>query len=130
MLPTCLKECKKHGLTVFVKESKTKSYFRCRKCRVDDITKQRRKNKEVLVEFKGGRCSICGYNKCIDALEFHHRDPTQKDISIGSGYTYSIKKLLEEIEKCDLLCANCHREIHFKLKNIPANPSMVHGPAC
>ena len=53
------------------------------------------------------------YDKCIQALEFHHIDPNQKDYGIGAkGYTRSIEKNKEEVDKCILVCANCHREIH------------------
>ncbi len=71
--------------------------------------------KKRLVEIKGGCCEICGYNKSIKALQFHHRNPKEKDFNIG-GYTGSknvnIQKAFEEVKKCQLLCANCHAEIH------------------
>lgn len=61
-------------------------------------------------------CDICGYNKCAKALEYHHRDPKEKDINVSNmmGIT-DLKRALIEIEKCDLLCANCHREEHERL---------------
>jgi transposase-like protein len=75
-----------------------------------------KKNKKVeLVEYKGGKCEKCGYNKCIEALEFHHKDPTQKDFNISS-HSYSSKRMKDEADKCLLLCANCHREEHVLLK--------------
>ena len=78
--------------------------------------------KELLVEYKGGKCEICGYNKCIQALEFHHLNPEEKDFGIGAkGYTRSIEKNKEEVDKCIMVCANCHREIHsgiIKINNI------------
>ena len=62
----------------------------------------------------GGKCSKCGYDKCIGAFDFHHKDRSQKDFSISvSGKTRSWEKLRMELEKCELLCANCHREHHF-----------------
>jgi hypothetical protein len=67
----------------------------------------------MSVEYKGGKCSSCGYNKCIAALEFHHLDPSKKDFSISSsGNTRSWNKVKEELDKCVLLCSNCHREVH------------------
>jgi hypothetical protein len=78
-----------------------------------------KKNKKVeLVEYKGGKCEKCGYNKCIEALEFHHKDPTQKDFNISS-HSYSSKRMKDEADKCLLLCANCHREEHVLLKLQP-----------
>jgi DNA-binding CsgD family transcriptional regulator len=71
----------------------------------------RHKLKEMSVNYKGGCCEICGYDKCINALEFHHKDPKEKDFS-PSGKSYSWERVKNEIEKCILVCANCHREIH------------------
>lgn len=69
----------------------------------------------MAIDYKGGRCEKCGYSSCIDALEFHHRDSLGKDFSISEkGYTRSWAKVREELDKCILLCANCHREIHAK----------------
>lgn len=77
------------------------------------VAKRRKKIREMAIEYKGGCCQICGYQKCYEALEFHHRDPTQKDFSVSAkGYARSWDKVKEEISKCFLVCANCHREIH------------------
>ena len=71
-----LKECKKHGLTEFtLRENK---WYRCKKCAVESVQKRREKIKELLVEYKGGKCEICGYDKCISALESHHLNPNEK----------------------------------------------------
>ena len=67
--------------------------------------------KVLLVEYKGGKCEVCGYNKCVAALEFHHPDPTVKEGGI-IGTTASLDRQKEEADKCNLLCANCHREAH------------------
>lgn len=76
--------------------------------------KKRKKNE--LVEYKGGNCEFCGYNKCIEALEFHHKDPNEKDFNI-SGSNFKIETLKKEVDKCLLLCSNCHREEHVRIKN-------------
>ena len=73
------------------------------------------KAKSKLVEYKGGKCEKCGYNKCVDALDFHHRNPDEKDFSIG-GKSWSFERLKNEVDKCILVCANCHREIHYNIK--------------
>ena len=76
----------------------------------------RQKRKQELVQAAGGCCNICGYLKCIGALEFHHIDPLQKKYGISSsGNCHSLEQDLEEIKKCILVCANCHREIHSEL---------------
>lgn len=70
----------------------------------------------MAVEYKGDKCSVCGYDRCADALEFHHLDPSKKDFGISSkGYTRSWDKVKEELDKCILVCSNCHREIHSGL---------------
>lgn len=75
--------------------------------------KFRKKQKIKAVEYKGGKCVICGYNKCYEALHFHHLDPTKKDFGISkSGNTFIWDKLKEELDKCVCLCANCHAEVH------------------
>ena len=62
--------------------------------------------------YLGGKCVECGYNKCIAALHFHHREG--KDFGIGKkGVTRSWEKVKAELDRCDLLCANCHAEEHF-----------------
>lgn len=75
---------------------------------------QRRKDlKKLAIEYKGGACKVCGYNKCQAAFDFHHLDPAQKDFGLSSnGITRSWDKVKQEIEKCILVCCRCHREIH------------------
>lgn len=68
--------------------------------------------KKAGVRIKGGKCEICGYNKNIAALCFHHLDPTKKESQLSSGNTQSWEKYKNELEKCQLLCNNCHAEVH------------------
>ena len=77
------------------------------------VTRRRKRLKELAVESKGGKCEVCGYDRCMSALDFHHLDESQKSFSLGTrGLTRSWAKIEEEIKKCFLMCANCHREIH------------------
>jgi predicted HNH restriction endonuclease len=71
--------------------------------------------KKKLVDLMGGSCKICGYNKCLQALEFHQNDEN-KDHSISDLMKRSFKFSLKEITKCVLLCSNCHRELHSEMK--------------
>lgn len=75
----------------------------------------RRRAKETLVSEAGGKCIRCGYNKCMRALVFHHRDPTTKEFNIRTSIR-ALDKLRKEAAKCDLLCSNCHAEIHEQLQ--------------
>ena len=77
--------------------------------------KNEKRNKEKAIEYKGGKCEKCGYDKCNSALEFHHLDPTKKDFSPSANMNMAWNKIQNEIDKCILVCANCHREIHEKL---------------
>jgi DNA-binding Lrp family transcriptional regulator len=75
----------------------------------------RKRKKQELVVYKGGKCERCGYDKSIEALQFHHIKPSEKDFSI-SGKSYSIERLKKEVDKCIMVCANCHIEIHEELR--------------
>lgn len=67
----------------------------------------------MAIAEKGGKCQICGYSRCVKALDFHHIDETTKEFGMSShGLTRSWEKIKKEIDKCVLVCANCHREIH------------------
>lgn len=74
----------------------------------------RKRLRNKIKQKAGGKCSICGYNKCLAALDFHHPDPTQKECNISIIVTTSYSKAKKEALKCILLCANCHRELHSK----------------
>ena len=109
-----IKFCKKHGETEFVRRSDGRC--RCKKCAIEAVTKRRDKVKKVAVDYKGGKCCVCGYDKCLSALDFHHLDPNEKEFGIGEkGYTRSIDSIKKEVDKCVLVCANHHREIHAGL---------------
>lgn len=74
-----------------------------------------KKKRLFAIKFYGAKCTKCGYDKCIDALEFHHRDSSSKK----AKPTYIIRrwaweKVKVELDKCDLVCSNCHKEIHFQ----------------
>lgn len=86
---------------------------------------RRKKVGQMAVEYKGGRCEICDYDRCIEALEFHHKNISQKDFGISEkGYTRSWKSVMEELDKCIIICANCHRELHAKLAAPSGNVRM------
>ena len=70
--------------------------------------------------YKGGKCAVCGYDKCQRALSFHHVNPKEKDFDLSSrGLTRSWERIKKEIDKCVLLCANCHMELHDGVTQLP-----------
>ena len=97
------------------------SYFRntenrfqpyCKTCLYERQKKRWRQRKRDAVEYKGGCCIECGYNKYFGALEFHHRDPSIKIANWNKIRLWSWSRITEELDKCDLLCSNCHKEEH------------------
>lgn len=93
-----------------------RSKFCNQKCKNKYYVDRKRKDlKRDAVNYKGGKCEYCGYIGHPSVYDFHHKNPLEKDFGIShSGYTRSWDKVREEIDKCLLLCANCHREEHAK----------------
>lgn len=82
-----------------------------------NVTAARQKRKQELVYIMGGKCSLCGYDRCIAALEFHHIDKKQKCRQLSNGNCHSWEEDVQEVKKCALVCSNCHKEIEaFGLK--------------
>ena len=64
------------------------------------------------MDYKGGKCVVCGYDKYFGALEFHHVDKTKKEYAISDLKNYNFETLKDELDKCVILCSNCHAEYH------------------
>jgi 5-methylcytosine-specific restriction endonuclease McrA len=111
--------CIRYGLTTFRLEKRTKrrNQWRCIACNKEHSISHRQKVKRALLEEAGGRCKICGYNRSIRALHFHHLDPKTKSFNV-SGKTMSLAVAQSEAAKCMLLCANCHAEVEDGLIQI------------
>lgn len=88
----------------------------CKSCHNKRTIDRGRKNKEAYIQYKGGKCQRCGYSKCSDALEFHHIEPTHKDPTFDSIRYWGLEKAKAELDKCLLLCSNCHREVHAEMR--------------
>jgi len=86
----------------------------CKKCSTIQTRKRQRKIKEQSIAYKGGKCVKCGYDKCPAALQFHHLDPTKKEFTLSKCSLTSFEKVKSELDKCILLCSNCHAELHYK----------------
>lgn len=90
--------------------------YQCKSC-WNKRTAKDQQDKVILLKTEyGGKCAKCGYDKCIDALEFHHLDPSIKEFHLGEHRGRSLENLRQEMEKCILVCRNCHTELHFEMK--------------
>ena len=114
-------QCKEElSLSDFYFDNQTNKYYtKCKHCknlqRSTNNAKSQRSRKLKAVQYKGGKCSCCGYNKCPASLDFHHVNKNTKTAEIGLLIARNIKwELLKiELDNCILLCANCHRELHY-----------------
>ena len=120
--PRCKKDFPDTTEYFYVKSKATgtkQSY--CKKCNHKNTLDRQRKFKAKVVEYMGGKCKKCGYNKCNAALQFHHLDPTQKDFQISklrhTSWDKNEKRIKAELDKCVMLCANCHCEVHAGYHN-------------
>lgn len=87
----------------------------CKQCHIKAGHQSQKDMRLTAIEYKGGCCSHCGYNKYAGALQFHHIDPTLKDpVAFSKKKNFEVFK--KEIDKCILLCANCHAEEHDRIR--------------
>lgn len=109
------KVCNKCGKTFITKKNGHNRRY-CYECIPESLkngVENRRLMKKWALEYKGFKCEKCGYDKCIDALEFHHLNPEEKDFSLSDRKLILDWQIIkQELDKCQLVCANCHREIH------------------
>ncbi len=98
----------------------------------DDVKNWRQRTKLRLLESMGNKCCICGYDKCPRVMHFHHINPQEKEFGIGGAQVnhLSWEKLVNEIRKCVLVCANCHGEIHEGLICVPENATKFNEDFC
>ena len=104
--------CGETGEENFYKSAK----YQCKSCWNKRTADSGRQKVKQLKEEYGGKCTRCGYDRCMDALEFHHRDPSVKEFHLGEARGRNIEKLRQELDKCELVCRNCHTEIHYEMK--------------
>lgn len=110
--------CPHHGEAEFWLEGR--GAYRCKRCGSDAVTRRRRLVKEMLVREAGGRCVICGYDRYLGSLQFHHLDPAMKRMARSArGVAFAIDRLREEAGKCVLLCSNCHAEVEGGIVELP-----------
>ena len=112
---------RKHGSEWYCKtcgENDKNKFYRCNKSRCSRCTKKEvldrfRENKRLAVEYKGGKCEKCGYGRCQAALDFHHLNSAEKDPNWKNMKSWKLDDIKAELDKCMLVCRNCHSEIHF-----------------
>lgn len=103
--------CESCGRTYEYERGKGGTQARCNSCCVND---RRFKLKLKIIEYLGGCCKRCGYDRCPVALEAHHLDPATKEFAISGSHCRSWTAIEAELDKCELLCSNCHRETEFE----------------
>lgn len=97
----------------YTRRKSTQPSTYCKICSNDSAKERQKAFKVKCVTYKGSKCMLCGYDKCLAALEFHHLNSPDKDFSIAKSWPLGFKeKVIKELDKCVLLCANCHRETH------------------
>lgn len=111
-------KCEKCGRDYIFSRKSGHRLKTCNSCNFNSKPK-RDTRKQEIVKYLGGACIICGYNKCMEALDAHHIDPKQKEFRISGTHGVKWEIIQRELDKCVLLCANCHREYHAGLVNLP-----------
>ncbi len=91
----------------------------------ENVKKWRRRTKVRVIESMGGKCVCCGYKKCADAMHLHHLNPEEKETGVSYWYRnpHSWHKIVAELQKCILVCSNCHSEIHAGVTKVPEKPT-------
>jgi hypothetical protein len=116
-----VRECPRHGMIEHRQFSDGRARrWRCRRCVGEAVTRRHRKVKQTLVELAGGRCVVCGYDRTLVNLHFHHVDPATKAFGMSISSGKSLAAYVAEARKCILVCANCHGEI--ETQTIPCPP--------
>jgi Homeodomain-like domain len=114
-----IRDCHRHSPAVHRLDRR--GTYRCARCAADAVSERRRKVKRILVAEAGGACVVCGYRRCIAALQFHHVDRASKQFALSNqGMTRSLEAARRQARKCVLLCANCHAEIEAGYRTLEA----------
>ena len=95
--------------------SKNKTHSWCKPCNNKDSWERQKNIKAECVEYKGGKCLHCGIKDDPCIYDFHHIDATTKNYTIARFTHRSLQSVKSELDKCILLCSNCHRKEHSKM---------------
>ena len=117
---TELRECRSHGVIEHRQFKDGRGVrWRCKRCVGEAVTRRHRKIKQTLIAAAGGCCVLCGYDRCLFNLHFHHVDPATKEFNVSVSSGKALAKHLAEAQKCILVCANCHGEIETGMVECP-----------
>jgi len=105
-------------ISFFYAKGKNRLQSYCKSCLCERQIQRWIKRKLAAIEYKGGGCSQCGYNRNYAALDFHHTDPSEKEVMWNRLRLRNWKQVLVELDKCVLLCKNCHTELHHPQGNL------------
>jgi hypothetical protein len=108
----CSDICRGKARSIARKNSKAKTGY-------ENIKTHRQKVKLRAVQYKGDKCQICNYDKTPVNLSFHHLNPGKKDFNLSGNYHLTWETIQAELDKCILLCMNCHGEVHVGIIKIP-----------
>ena len=101
------------------KEKLREYYSNTKEVQIQQVLQRRENNKAEYILLKGGKCEICGFEyngENAACFDFHHENPEEKEYNPSTAIRLRREKALKELEKCQLVCANCHRLIHYKTK--------------
>ena len=118
MSECCCKDCGETDPEQFYVLRGYRRKQQCKNCFNQSQRDKWKQNKMKAIELKGGGCSHCGYDRYHGALEFHHTDPSVKESNWDKKWSRSWSTILQSIESTILLCANCHREEHERIRTL------------
>ena len=126
-----LRVCRRHGEIEFHRYSagRDRYVYKCKRCVGEAVTRRHRKVRSLLIAEAGGRCAVCGYDRCAVNLHFHHVDPKRKSFGITAASGKSLAAYRAEARKCVLVCANCHGEIETGTIRCPPPRARYSGQA-
>ena len=123
-----MRECAHHGRVPFGLYGRKRPRWRCKRCVGEAVTRRHQKVKRILVAEAGGCCAVCGYDRTVVNLHFHHVDPAEKSFGVTTASGKSLDAYRAEAAKCVLVCANCHGEIEAGVVSSPP-PGARFAPA-